>query len=152
MKKIVATLIGSALFAPAFALAWNPLYEGYGYAQYGYQPVYQYPSSTYYGYDSYYMPQQYQSQQQYQSGHGYGTSGSLLYPQSYSYNGLRYDQPVYGNYSYAAMHPPQVSSYPTGDHDFFGNSLCRWSNYPTAAPCGSDPQQPIYDPYTQTWY
>lgn len=130
---------------------------GYGMGQYGmqyqmpYQNMYQ-PTQYGSGYGQMYQPYQQQSQYQNQYQSGYGSNYGTGYGGQYTVNGLTYSQPVYGNNSYAAMHPPQVSYAPTGDYDFFGNPLCRFSDYPTTAPCGQDPQQPVYDPYTQTWY
>jgi hypothetical protein len=116
------------------------------YVNMGYQMQQQYqgysaPSyQTYNSYPSYSSGSQYQSQSQYQYQTSYPTSGY-----SYGYNSM---PTVSGYYS----SEPQSTSYPTGTYGPFGTPLCYWSDYPTYAPCGNDPQQWIQDPYTGQWY
>lgn len=127
-------------YIPQSAMPYVQLgYQTQQQSQQQYQSGYSYP----YGY-SYSYPSQYQSQYQYQTSYpsyGYG----YQYPQNYGYS---YGMNQYGEYAYE----PQSVSYPSGTYGPFNTQLCYWSDYPTYAPCGNDPQQWVQDPYTGGWY
>lgn len=106
----------------------NNSYRNYGY--YGNQPSY----NTYGGYG-------YGSGANYGSGYGPYLPSAPVYDSSYA---------PYSNY-YRAY--PQVPHYMTGDTNILGQQLCRWADYSSAnMPCGWDPQQWVYDPWTGTYY
>jgi hypothetical protein len=161
MKRIAfisLIVLCAPLFASAQAYYGTPYYGGYnnyggypgGYS-YGYiPPTNYYPQQT-----MNYYPQQYaypsygQQQQQQQGSYGY-----YQYPQYYqnpqTYGGSMnygYPAPVYG-YTQA----PYTASAYSGRQDAVGDPLCYYSDYPTTAVCGQDPQQWVQDPYTGTWY
>jgi len=121
---------------------------------------YQYAPQQYtYGYP-YAQQQQQQSQSQYQSQQPSSYySQPTYYNQPTNYSGSSQAIPGtpsnflnYYNQENNGLVYPYSSSRPTGNTDAFGNQLCYWSDYPEYAPCGQDPQQWIYDPYTGTWY
>lgn len=102
----------------------DPYYSGYGTGGYGGSPSYGYGNGGNYG-----------------SGYGPYLPSYPPYDSSYA---------PYSNY-YRAY--PQVPHYMTGDTNLLGQQLCRWANYPSAnMPCGWDPQQPVYDAWTGTYY
>jgi hypothetical protein len=138
MKRIVALMLvlgALAAATPAAALS-------YAY------PYYTMPYSyDYYGmYGSYYQPTYYQPVA-YQPAYSY-YQPSYSYYQPYQYYGSAYG---YGGYGYSAPSPYNRSS-PTGDRDLWGHDLCYWEGYDGRARCDFNPRQPVYDPYTGTWY
>lgn len=169
MKTIISSAAAIALLAPVLAFAQVYYYApnttsgafNYGSSQYipSYampyvQMGYQMQQQSQGQYGSYMMPSSYssysnpmQSQSQYQYQNQYQTS----YP---TYNS--YTMPSYNSYNYSSntgeFSQPNSTTYPSGTYGPFGTQLCYWSDYPTYAPCGKDPQQWIQDPYTGQWY
>jgi len=119
-----ALLLAVLLCAPFTASAW---YQG-GYGGYGYE--YGYSDYGYYDYGYYdsYSPYYYDTSYYY-------------YPETYTYP----------SYTYASTPSPSNYSYPIGDTDTFGNSLCDWEGYGRGR-CDFNPRQPVYDHWTGTWY
>jgi hypothetical protein len=159
---ILSLLISMLGATPASAFAIGGIHFTYN----RYAPSIQYPTvinyappqTQYqmqnYGYGMYAVSQQQQQQQQYGSMYSYQPMYSSYSPMPTSgYNS--YSMPTYSSGSYgnssANMYPNSYSS-PTGRTDGWGTQLCNWSDYPTAAPCGTDPQQWLQDPYTGRWY
>ena len=124
---------------------------------------YYYPSGNMYGgyaapyqYYSYGYPYSYQTQyqQQYQSNYSYPMYSYPYAQYSYPSYNYGYSYPNYHSmpsYSYSSNYPYSYS-YPLGTYGPFGTQMCYWSDYPTYASCGQDPQQWIQDPYTGQWY
>ena len=91
---------------------------------------------------------------------GYTTDYNSIYPPYYYGNIYPAYHDHYGSqtpyapnqYSFRDYPPPQTYQSPTGMYDVLGTPLCNWSDYPTSAPCGSDPQQWVQDIYTGQWY
>jgi hypothetical protein len=111
------------------------------YSPYSYPSYNPYPMTQYYSYPTTQYQTQYQSQSQSQYQSSYPSYGYASTP-SYGYmNTLGY-----------SSSQPRSYSYPTGTVGLFGTQMCYWSDYPTYAPCGRDPQQWIQDPYTGMWY
>lgn len=106
-----------------------PMPGGYGYGNYGAQPYYGgYNNGGYYG-------------------GGYGSGYGPYLPSNPPYDS------GYASYSNYYRAYPQVPHYMTGDTNLWGQDLCRWADYPDAnMPCGWDPQQWVYDPWTGTYY
>ena len=152
-SRIVLVALFVVAFLPLAAHA-----QMYYYAMPQYTPQYsQYSQPQYtpqYGsYGTYYpAPQQYN--------YGYQQQQQTQYQQpSYQYQQPTYQyQPSHSSYpqvSYSYQQPtsyPQSYSYPVGRTDGWGSQLCYWSDYPSTAACGTDPQQWIQDPYTGRWY
>ncbi|MDR3570786.1 MAG: hypothetical protein P4L81_01135 [Candidatus Pacebacteria bacterium] len=109
------------------------------YVAYGLQIAQQYQSYAAPSYNYYPSSSQYQTN----SNYGY-TSGYQNSTPNYGYS------TGYNTNSYTSQ--PQSYSYPSGTYGPFGTQLCYWSDYPTYAPCGKDPQQWVQDPYTGNWY
>lgn len=144
-----------------------PYGGGYGGQHYGGAGYYPEPQSFYFSPSTILQPmthynptQQYAPQVSYPypGGYGYGNYGSGYgsnygtgygpYLPSYP----KYD-PSFAPYSNYYRAYPQVPHYMTGDTNLWGQQLCRWANYPGAnMPCDWDPQQPVYDAWTGTYY
>ena len=120
------------------SLGSNSSYGSYSYPSTQYQTQYQtsYPSYS----SNYYTPTSYSNYGS-NSYNPYATVSTYANTNSYATTG---SNPQTYPYSHAT---------PTGRYDAFGTPLCMWSDYPgTAMPCGTDPQQWIFDPYSGTWY
>jgi hypothetical protein len=111
--------------------------NSYGSYSYPYTSSYSYPSSSQY-------------QTQYQTSYpSYGSNSYNTYAASPAYTSSNSYAPTQSN----LQTYPYSHATPTGRYDAFGTPLCMWSDYPgTAMPCGADPQQWIFDPYSGTWY
>lgn len=144
----------AAASAQAYYYAPNTASGAYEYDSYIPQsamPYVEYGNSIAQQYEEEYLPEyyptQYQSESQSQWQYQYETSyPSDEYGGEPSSDSNEYNE--YGEYS----SEPQSVSYPTGTTGPFGTEMCYWSDYPTYAPCGTDPQQWIQDPYTGGWY
>lgn len=106
-----------------------------------------------YSYPSYSYPSEYQSQSQSQYESSYPSYAYGYSEPSYEYSyeptsDYSYGYNQYGEYSTY----PESYSYPVGTTGPLGTEMCYWSDYPTYAPCGTDPQQWVQDPYTGGWY
>ncbi len=136
--------------------------QSYGtpYTSSAYQPSMQYQPQPSYSGSSYQPSMQYQAQPSYYpaSGSSYNSYAPSQYSSGYGNYGSpsMYGPPSQSSYGYGMPQQntsrPQTYSYPTGTYGTFGVQLCYWSDYPTYAPCGQDPQQWIQDPYTGQWY
>ncbi len=134
-----------------------------------YAPQYQYPTQQLNGYPYH---QTHQTMPQYQPMYygGYGgiapssafKEQSQYYPYTTTYrNPNSYPRYVYSEPSYDAsyayfsnyytQYPSRIGQY-TGNTDLFGTPLCNWGGGYNGYACDSDPSQPVYDPYTGTWY
>jgi len=129
-----SNMYGASSYIPSYAMQ----YVNYGY-QMQQQSQQQYQS---YSYPTYTQQYSYPS-----TNYGYTAPTNSYYSQSSSY----YQAPNYYQQGLYASEP-QSYSYPSGTYGPFNTQLCYWSDYPTYAPCGKDPQQWIQDPYTGTWY
>ena len=99
-----------------------------------------------------YYPQQNYSQQNTQHYYPYTNTyrNANSYPM-YNVSQPQYD-PTYASFSnYYTQYPHKVGAY-TGNTDLFGTPLCNWPGGYKGYDCGSDPSQPVYDPYSGTWY
>lgn len=154
---------------PAFAQSYS--YSGNNYAYYPQQSAaysnpmtYQVP--TYARMPSYNTYPSYQRQNNYQYQNAqpnfyytYPPVNRVQYiPSSYqnpvSY-GPTHSYPGYDSYyapssNYYTTYPQQNMGY-TGDRDALGTPLCNWQGY-GRSDCSFNPNQPVYDAYTGTWY
>ncbi len=169
--RALGLLAAATLAMPLVASAYGaPCYDMYVCGvlqQYGVQPYYMSNSLTVYGSTIYSNPQivntsyaqsyqmpQYQQPYMQQSQTQHPSYGAQNYYQPSYSNGYSYQQPSsrYGNVVNNEPVYPYAYATPTPYSDAFGTKLCRWSDFPTLAPCDSNPNQWIFDPYTETWY
>lgn len=122
---------------PTYSNAYMPQYSYQRpvVSYYQYQPQFQFQQPRQQQYQYQYQPYQYAPQMQYQYQYASNAYAQDPYSTGFAYG---------GPYAYGGM--------PTGDTvPWLGGEMCNWAGY-GRSPCAFDPQQPVYDAWTGTYY